>query len=279
MKKVLLTLMTTGCFIFMLGQVGINTAKPRGIFHVDGKNDNNDDDILSEEQKANDFVVTQEGNIGIGVELPSVKLEIKTKGTSDSPESAIKIVDGSQGKGKVMTSDEEGEMTWQFPVAYRVEGTLGEGVDLPLNRTLTSFEQTGCSITLPPGKWQVTVSMLLVGNAGNNGGFPANKWVWVKTTFSEYEQGETFNISSDIKGNKYISGLFEGPVTIGQKFTMLAGSVIIHNQSTSSKTYYYVAGQMLRDQEGGSVLDDSVIFSDFGDSNSAENNISAISLM
>lgn len=53
-------------------------------------------------------VITQDGNLGVGTTSPGAKLEvIGTSGTT------IKIVDGNQGAGKVLTSDANGQGSWQ----------------------------------------------------------------------------------------------------------------------------------------------------------------------
>ncbi len=50
------------------------------------------------------FVIQRNGNIGINQRRPSEKLDIA---------GSIKIVDGTQGVGKVLTSDADGKATWQ----------------------------------------------------------------------------------------------------------------------------------------------------------------------
>ena len=50
------------------------------------------------------IVMAQSGNVGIGTTTPSAKLHVN--GT-------FKITDGSQGDGKVLTSDAAGKGTWQ----------------------------------------------------------------------------------------------------------------------------------------------------------------------
>lgn len=92
----------------IFSQVGINTANPQGTFHVDGGKDNIATGIPTAVQQSNDFIVTPAGNVGIGTTTPAVKLEIN----SSSASGAIKIVDGSQGAGKILTSDAQGIGTW-----------------------------------------------------------------------------------------------------------------------------------------------------------------------
>ena len=63
------------------------------------------------------------GNVGIGTATPTEKLELIGK---------MKVVDGSQGTGKVLTSDANGVATWKDP-----EQTLPIG-------SVMSFNGTSC---------------------------------------------------------------------------------------------------------------------------------------
>lgn len=75
MKKhlmILMSLFTTSLF----SQVGINTEFPQGILHVDGKKDNQS--LPTTEQAGNDFVVTTNGNVGVGTITPAVKLDLRS---------------------------------------------------------------------------------------------------------------------------------------------------------------------------------------------------------
>ncbi len=53
------------------------------------------------------FVIQQNGNVGVNTRVPTEKLDIT---------GSIKIVDGAQGIGKVLTSDANGKASWQIPV-------------------------------------------------------------------------------------------------------------------------------------------------------------------
>ncbi|MDR0231517.1 MAG: tail fiber domain-containing protein [Dysgonamonadaceae bacterium] len=57
-------------------------------------------------------VVFSKGYVGIGNSNPVYKLDIKTVGTTPG----FKLVDGTQGNGKVLTSDGLGVATWKDPV-------------------------------------------------------------------------------------------------------------------------------------------------------------------
>ncbi|MRX69316.1 hypothetical protein SAMN06265349_1065 [Flavobacterium resistens] len=96
------------------------------------------------------------GNVGIGTTNPSVKLEVNNGATAG----AVKIVDGTQGSGKVLTSDADGKATWQSSVnGYVGSITLGNGTGYVLRGdgdcTIDSYETEGItsSIKLTPGMY------------------------------------------------------------------------------------------------------------------------------
>ncbi|MDR4953622.1 hypothetical protein REB14_15695 [Chryseobacterium sp. ES2] len=55
---------------WLYSQVGINTANPQGIFHIDGSKDNPATGVPTALQQANDFVVTPTGSVGVGTVSP-----------------------------------------------------------------------------------------------------------------------------------------------------------------------------------------------------------------
>jgi hypothetical protein len=58
-------------------QVGIGTASPQGELHVDGQRDNPTIGTPNPAQEKNDFIVTAEGKVGVGLTSPVAKLEVK----------------------------------------------------------------------------------------------------------------------------------------------------------------------------------------------------------
>lgn len=87
-------------------QVGINTQNPLGIFHIDGKNDNQI--VVSNSQILNDFIVSSDGYVGIGA-VPAVRLEINT----GNIKSGLKLTDGTEGIGRTLMSNLQGVGTWR----------------------------------------------------------------------------------------------------------------------------------------------------------------------
>ena len=272
---------------FSYSQVGINTVNPQGIFNIDGGKDNpTTGSAHSNAQQLNDFTVTAAGNVGIGKIAPSTKLHITTGGTAATPNATgFRLEDGNQNTNFVLTSDTNGVGTWKPVAATRIVGTLGPGVDVLFKTTGGVYRRTGSYIDLPPGKWEVRVTMLMpVGGVSSDavpggGTMTVNDWVWLKTTFSTLNQANIVDsdISSDIVGASLVSNLFFGPKSVPDqpKFLMLYGSVIINNTSTASKRYYYYAGNT-DSQEYTTGSGKATKFYVFGGWNWGENSITAM---
>jgi hypothetical protein len=82
--------------------VGINTEAPEGLLHVDAKGDTNGSLNI-----ADDVVITSDGRIGVGMLSPQTRLDIHS-----STPGAIRIADGTEGGGKILTSDANGTTSW-----------------------------------------------------------------------------------------------------------------------------------------------------------------------
>lgn len=139
-------------------QSGVNTKNPKGTLHVDGAKDNNASGDPTASQQANDFVVTQAGNVGIGTVVPTAKLVINN-GTVGA---AIKIMDGTQANGYVLTSDANGVGTWAAVPAFRptILGTFPTtSATVNANTGSNTIVYSGVSITLAPGKWAINAGM------------------------------------------------------------------------------------------------------------------------
>lgn len=161
------------------------------------------------------------GSVGIGTTsfTPTTKLDIR----ASSSGTGLRLVDGSQGANKVLQSDANGYASWVSNVGATsaVIGTLGTGAQ---NTGANSY--TGAYITLPPGKWSVSVSMLgLISAAGN---------FWVQTGFSGSSSSIAIGADGVSGGPVIISGLI-----VGNANNMITGTVIINNISGANKTYYY----------------------------------------
>ncbi|EJL70817.1 hypothetical protein [Chryseobacterium populi] len=252
-----------------LAQVGINTPNPQGTFHVDGSKNNPQSGLPSQAQLNDDFIVAKTGNVGLGTISPSVKLDIFTQGTPTVPVAGIKITDGLQGKGKVLTSDDNGVGSWKRQSLELVVGTMGNGYNLPFKFDLNYF-QTGSSIVLPPGKWLVTVNMLAVNN--QLAVLDIDDYIWFRSTFSDSQF--TTNKSPDIIGTAdKVSGMLQGAVTGGAlKYNIANGQLVINNQSLTAKTYWLIVG----DSEVIGNPDPAAYLDRLGGSSWGENIISAV---
>ncbi len=202
-------------------QVGINTNNPQGIFHVDGSNDNNKTGAPTTIQQQNDFIVTANGNLGIGTTSPTRKLEIVSP---TSP--ALRIKDGNQNVNYVLMSDANGYGTWKA-LSNAISVTFpSTGYNGPILQGNTN-QWTNVEMTLPPGKWLVLTNIVL--NATTE---PVNgKGAWVRLYWSEITTGS----SGGFYGG-FNSGTFMAP------YGNAIGTTLIDNTSTVSKKYYLMVG-------------------------------------
>ncbi|WP_413533215.1 hypothetical protein [Empedobacter brevis] len=245
-KKTLALLVVLSFNSHLFSQVGINTNNPQGVFNVDGKKDNNKEGAPSKEQQLNDFVITREGNVGIGTTAPIRKLEVVS---TSSP--AFKLNDGSQGEGYVLTSDAYGNGSWkafQKPVLANWSST---GISTAVNQIM----YTGTSITLPPGRWLIFTNVILAAHPNPNEG----QGVWVRLSWSSTQPNYTYSGGT---GN-----LNSG--TLISSFGLASGTTLINNTSSSEKTYYLFNNipTVTGDYEG--------VWQNLGSSSWAENSIIA----
>ena len=79
MTKKLLTVVKVFAFSTLyFAQVGVNTSNPQAIFHIDGAKDNATSGTPSVVQQANDFAVTNTGQVGMGTIAPTEKLDVSS---------------------------------------------------------------------------------------------------------------------------------------------------------------------------------------------------------
>ena len=201
--------------------IGINTKNAQKIFHIDGAGDNATTGTPLASQLANDVIIDEQGRLGIGL-LPQYALDI----LSTTATNGLKIQDGSEAASKVMTSSTDGTGSWQYVGSLPViTGELtSAGISVPLRSTLTgtAWVDTNCSLTLPPGKWCVQVSMQVAVT-----GTLVGDHLWLTSTF----ENATFLGSSRISGIVFKSGK-----------SFLHGFVIINNTGSTNQTYKYLAG-------------------------------------
>jgi hypothetical protein len=105
-------------------QVGVRTEDPQGMFHVDALYD-----TVGNQHTGDDVIVTYDGNLAIGTIPPTLsqtKLIVTDGGTPAAPKSPLRIVDGYQAEGRVLTSDAGGQGRWaDLPAGF----SLGEAYE------------------------------------------------------------------------------------------------------------------------------------------------------
>ncbi|MCQ9634064.1 hypothetical protein MP478_02205 [Chryseobacterium sp. WG14] len=115
MKKILLsivmlTIINSNIIYAQTGNVGINTPMPANTLTVNG-NTSIGTAYINTPAPANGAII--EGNVGIGTASPTAKLDISGN---------IRIADGTQGDGKILTSDANGIASWQPAPGSTISG-------------------------------------------------------------------------------------------------------------------------------------------------------------
>lgn len=129
MKKTYKLMMVSLLFgALTYAQVGVGTATPSAGLDIVSQGNTNATKALEVNNATNTEMVTvlDNGNVGIGNTTPATKLDINN-GTTVG---AIKIVDGTQGAGRVLTSDANGVGTWSPTPAtalYFLSTSTGNG--------------------------------------------------------------------------------------------------------------------------------------------------------
>jgi hypothetical protein len=174
------------------------------------------------------FTVLENGNVGINNAAPTQTLDITGK---------IKIADGSQGAGRVLTSDASGVGTWvtSTGVTPAVFGSFGTGV--PLDNSGNFY--TTANITLPPGKWIINATYLMTPNFLTP--LSAGQGVWVRTYFTDGAAIAT-GTTNIITGS---SSLISGSLNFPSLYGTVNGQVMINNNTGGNKTYHVWASMEL----------------------------------
>lgn len=232
-----------------VGNGNISTTTANGIISLSGNQDNgsiqlktwgsNGDIILATNGNSSDILLNPEGtnNVGIGTLSPSTKLHVNS---NSNP--AFRLVDGTESNGKVLTSDAVGNASWQTIAVKQILGNLpSTGPNITTNNTMTLIN--GASITLPPGKWIVSLGT----NAGIGGSTPITSDVglWFNATLSSSSTSvNTSDVVNTSSGTHIGGALGRGMIK-----TLVSGNIVINNTSTNNKTYYLWAS---REAVGGS---------------------------
>jgi len=182
------------------------------------------------------MTLNKNGNVGVGTTSPQTNFHtIGTRRFENATAGTVPV-------GSVLVAtDANGTAEWQSPRTETTIGNLGSGYDIPFTK-LTDFRYTGSSIALPPGKWIVTVTLLVRPQGGT---LAADDWLFVRSTFSDQNLttiGQVGVQSANVIRPTYMSFQVAGPYTGGQKFNVVTGTIQINNTTAASKTYRYIVG-------------------------------------
>lgn len=144
MKKLYIFALFASSLTVNYAQTGIHTTTPQGVFHVDPMKN-----TIGQINISDDFVITSDGNVGIGTATPQAKLHIV---------GSLKINDGSQGAGKFLSSDQNGNLAWieDSGVKLKISSDNFDSA-LAASPVTNTPKYNGVNITLPPGKWQINL--------------------------------------------------------------------------------------------------------------------------
>ncbi|MDR2498310.1 MAG: hypothetical protein LBD28_02595 [Tannerellaceae bacterium] len=150
----------------------------------------------------------------------------------------FKYVDGNQANDKLLMSDSIGYATWRPQAGLPPTPTAtftangAHGINLRDYIGADKWLDTNASITLPPGRWFVMVTMrTVITDASIN----VDEWVWLSTTF--IAENETLPNMAYFEGNNWlISGRL-----LRNKQT-LNGYVVINNTTNRPIKFRYHMG-------------------------------------
>ncbi len=180
-------------------------------------------------------------NVGINTNDPKELLHVN--GTMRF-EPAVSGTNPAATTGKVLTSDADGNATWQnvtLPINASVTANYATATTTISNTgsNTTQAQSTGTSITLPVGTWLVTFVMdvnIYYGSSGTNA-LPNDRSVWVRSSLYDSATSTGYaNSSADILDRPLISKEIVGPATN----TTMIGEFKVKNSGPNPKTYYYM---------------------------------------
>ena len=182
------------------------------------------------------MTIDQTGNVGIGALSPSTKLHV----VSTTSNTAFRMQDGTEGTGKVLTSDANGNATWQSPSAlanYPFQSIL----DLPVGANCpVGGSYATPSITLPAGIYYYT-NYSCDGQIGAS--TPAGFNVDIQIVSGSGDSNGTFhdfNIGFGGSCGNYFTGIVRcfTPCTVRRVYTSYGGSSFTVPGANSESTLF-----------------------------------------
>lgn len=156
----------TGYYLFdgQIWQLFIPSLEAKNIYTRDGELVS--DRVVTQNEKTLTFTNTTKGGTVFA----------NTTGTVDAQKAAVKIITGEQGDGKVLMSDEEGNVMWKLPGASVLSGTFLSGGRAGAVEEAGVSYNTGATITLPPGVWAVNIATELIVEKPAGATGKASRW-------------------------------------------------------------------------------------------------------
>ena len=165
------------------------------------------------------------GYVGINTSNPTTNLQINGAITG-----AIKIVDGNQSAGKVLTSDVNGLATWQDNSSVLYTGSwVNTYSSTPLSNSLSSPTYCGLSVTLPSGKYLVTAQFGFDRTSSNS---PSWRYVSYSTTST--------NPATAI-GTRFVGGVGSAPGYVEDYVHYVTWVIDLTAVSGNTTVYFFQA--------------------------------------
>lgn len=184
--------------------------------------------------------IYQMGNVGVGTATPTAKLDVMGD---------FKLVDGTQGFGKVLTSDSNGKAKWQpLPTSlgsnvgqYYVQGATSTSISAGTTANVPGLTLT---ITVPPGISQTfmfTINGYMVTSSGTGAGQGVfslfQNGVKISSAYASCgDGGSLINLPHPTTFLKAVS-LNSGTYTFVVKYTSWANTGIINYNPTNYLGY------------------------------------------
>ena len=210
-------------------------------------------------------VNAQAGNVGIGTTTPTATLNVKTDNQYILRQEDG--VDTSSGNYTIQSADNSGTFQKVPTDVFRsVQLTTLPTTGATISTVNPSWQTTTMSITLPPGKWQVTGALVLRPSVDLSGN--SNTVLNCKLSVADTSTGTAPSndiVTGALMGNGYFYGSYYSP----SEYQMMKGNIYVNNSTTASKTYYFIANI-------GRINNTTANFSNFGSSTELENQIFAL---